>query len=622
MNIKEISIENFRGISRVNIPLSNKINVFVGINGSGKTTVLDAISISLSWLVNRIQREGSSGRPIVDTSIKNDTSNSSVTITVTESLETYSWMISRSAKGITSKAKSDLSDVSNLALHFQQILEKDSSLPVIAYYPINRVVNSTSPDISGKENLSILEVYDNALGGRTNYQSFFEWFRLQEDIVNERAQSRTKWMAQNSSLLKNKVKKLTSFANDLITNEGTDTEEKYYSQELIRRLTKDSYIYEEPRRLIHELNNFFRSIIFNQRRNYEYAESFRTIDHLFYIMGMLSENMRDDLIDSENFPISILADAMGLIERLIYIQEPASSKKTKLLFIWEALKFSVHITLWWIGNKGKQELDKLFNQFSPTKAKNASNWNEESKELIFRLNQLVINDVARLENATKNEGRELKYVTSTIEKFVSGYSNLRVTRIPRPQMLVDKDKVTINLDQLSDGEKNLIALVGDIARRLSIANPRSTKPLNGNGIILIDEIDLHLHASWQRIMIPQLTKLFPNCQFIITTHSPQVLSHVKARDVYMLINNGDSFSYTKPKESYGKTSDRILEDIMGVDARPKEEKQMIHDLFESIKEGNLSDARKKIDILLNLIGEDPEITKANVLIKRKEIIGK
>jgi predicted ATP-binding protein involved in virulence len=189
-------------------------------------------------------------------------------------------------------------------------------------------------------------------------------------------------------------------------------------------------------------------------------------------------------------------------------------------------------------------------------------------------------------------------------------------------MLVDKDGIEISLDKLSDGEKNLIALIGDIARRLSIANPNSKKPLDGEGVIIIDEIDLHLHPSWQRIMIPQLTKAFPNCQFIITTHSPQVLSHVHHQNIFILKNDNSGFTYSKAMESFGQNSDRILEDLLGVDARPTEQKAMLHEVFSLIQSGELPRAKEKVKNLIDLIGDDPELVKANVLIKRKEIIGK
>ncbi len=130
-------------------------------------------------------------------------------------------------------------------------------------------------------------------------------------------------------------------------------------------------------------------------------------------------------------------------------------------------------------------------------------------------------------------------------------------------MLVEKNGETLNLNQLSDGEKNMIAMVGDITRRLSMANLNMDDPLNGDGIIMIDEIDLHLHPSWQRLIVSKLTEVFPNCQFIITTHSPQILSHIKAEHIFLLKQKDENMTVTKPIESYGKSSDRQLEDILG-----------------------------------------------------------
>jgi predicted ATP-binding protein involved in virulence len=166
MKIKEVTIKNFRGISEVTFELFDKLNVFVGVNGSGKTTVLDAIATSLSWLVNRIQRENSSGRPITESSIKNETSFSSIEISVNEQDKSYKWKLTKTAKGEAYTEKSDLAQVSELASHFQISRRQNSTLPVFAYYPINRVVNSTTPEFWGKDSINILDVYDNAFTAR------------------------------------------------------------------------------------------------------------------------------------------------------------------------------------------------------------------------------------------------------------------------------------------------------------------------------------------------------------------------------------------------------------------------------------------------------------------------
>ena len=168
-----------------------------------------------------------------------------------------------------------------------------------------------------------------------------------------------------------------------------------------------------------------------------------------------------------------------------------------------------------------------------------------------------------------------------------------------------------------------MAMVGDLARKMAIANPVRDNPLVGEGIILIDEIDLHLHPKWQRMVIPKLTAIFPNCQFIISTHSPHVITHVQPECLYLLEQTSTGMMAQRPRESYGKNTDRILEDLMGLETtRPDKVSLELDRLYEEIDQGQLVDARQKIADLKTEIGEDPELVKAEVLIKRKEIIGK
>jgi predicted ATP-binding protein involved in virulence len=131
----------------------------------------------------------------------------------------------------------------------------------------------------------------------------------------------------------------------------------------------------------------------------------------------------------------------------------------------------------------------------------------------------------------------LEAVRQAIYALIPEFANLRVRRNPL-RMTVMKNANNhveeFSLEQLSDGEKCLLAMVGDLARRLALANPRLENPLKGNGIVLIDEIELHLHPEWQRQILPKLTSTFSNCQFIVTTHSPQIVSHVKPENVYCL----------------------------------------------------------------------------------------
>ncbi|MCU7858478.1 MAG: AAA family ATPase, partial [Candidatus Thiodiazotropha sp. (ex Lucinoma kastoroae)] len=200
--------------------------------------------------------------------------------------------------------------------------------------------------------------------------------------------------------------------------------------------------------------------------------------------------------------------------------------------------------------------------------------------------------------------------------------NLTVRRNPL-RMEVEKSSERLTVSQLSDGEKCLMAMVGDLARRLAIANPLATDPLTGEGVVLIDEIDLHLHPKWQRMIIPRLLEVFPGCQFMISTHSPHVVTHVRAENLYLLKQTEHGIVAEKPSESYGKTVNRVLEDLMGLETtRPDSVNKKLRHLFDEIDSGRLSEARKLIQEVRDDIGEDPELARAEVLIRRKEIIGK
>lgn len=200
------------------------------------------------------------------------------------------------------------------------------------------------------------------------------------------------------------------------------------------------------------------------------------------------------------------------------------------------------------------------------------------------------------------------------------FSNLRVRRSPL-RMTVTKQGQELIINQLSDGEKCLLALAGDLARRLAIANPGLAEPLQGNGVVLIDEVELHLHPAWQRKVIPTLRDTFPNCQFIVTTHSPQVISNVKPSGIYVLEATPESVVVKHPDSSYGRDTNRILEDLMAVPERPQEVKERLIQLSQLIDAGELNTARQLHQQLVDEIGaNEPELVKAGASIRRKEIL--
>jgi len=181
-------------------------------------------------------------------------------------------------------------------------------------------------------------------------------------------------------------------------------------------------------------------------------------------------------------------------------------------------------------------------------------------------------------------------------------------------LVTTKNNQELQLSQLSSGERALVLLVADIARRMVIANPQMPDPLQSAGIVLIDEIELHLHPKWQRRVIPALQETFPNIQFIIATHSPQVLSNVPNGSVFEIEN----FQIV-PRNTYGRDNRWILEAVMDDESRPKEVQEMLDQYFAYIREGELDRAAALRHELESLIGRDePLFHKADILTSRKE----
>ncbi|MBB2493512.1 AAA family ATPase [Aquipseudomonas ullengensis] len=172
------------------------------------------------------------------------------------------------------------------------------------------------------------------------------------------------------------------------------------------------------------------------------------------------------------------------------------------------------------------------------------------------------------------------------------------------------------LEQLSDGERGLIALVFDLTRRLAVANPNSQNPIaEGEALVLIDEVELHLHPKWQREVLPRLRDTFKSCQFVVTTHSPQVIGEVEARCVRFLEYVDGNVSVTIPTEAYGIDSNRILQELMGAPVRNRLIDIELRALFKLIDQERFDEARAAIVVLERKLGEDePELTRASSLI--------
>lgn len=175
------------------------------------------------------------------------------------------------------------------------------------------------------------------------------------------------------------------------------------------------------------------------------------------------------------------------------------------------------------------------------------------------------------------------------------------------------------LNQLSDGYRTLLAMVMDLAVRLVIANPEREDPLNAQCVVMVDEIDLHLHPRLQQRIISDLTRTFPGVQWILTTHSPQVLSTVRPESIRIL--RGGEMVGGEGLHSFGVQSNRILNEIMGVAARPEipelddKKRKLMDEIRQSPDDETM--ATETMEDLIHILGsDDPFIVNAKAEIIR------
>jgi predicted ATP-binding protein involved in virulence len=451
MEIKRVTLNNVGPFKTLDIPLApteqnpSNITVFVGSNGTGKTSVLQALATSLSWFIARLRTEKGNGNLLPDEAILNAAASAAIEIEICDFLRTsvhpnesdvsdrFQWTLAKTRKGRKGEYTSHLNDCNRLANHYRSALTENdkTSLPLIAFYPVERSVLDIPLKIRTKHTFLQLDGYDNSLIKGVDFRRFFEWFREREDTENE------------SGIPK---------------------------------------------------------------------------DVLSYIKQLVGSN---------------------------------------------------------------QDVWKQF-----------------------------------LELTTSAKDRQLTAVRTAIHQFMPHMDNLRVRRKAYLHMAIDKNGETLNVAQLSQGEKSLIALVGDIARRLAMLNPALENPLAGDGIILIDEVDLHLHPSWQRSLCDRLIETFPNCQFVLTTHSPLVISDCKNVLVYTLTNG----ELQELPSQYGQDANTVLLDVMDTSIRNQDIDIKLNNLLDAIQDSNVPQAQQMLTELTDeLPANHIELVKAKLLLRKQEL---
>jgi energy-coupling factor transporter ATP-binding protein EcfA2 len=236
-----------------------------------------------------------------------------------------------------------------------------------------------------------------------------------------------------------------------------------------------------------------------------------------------------------------------------------------------------------------------------------------------------------LENQQKVERRKLTFelaslraVRGALGLFLgvlhgTGLAGLRVVRFhhdgqlapARGRLVIRKGEHELFLGQLSDGERRLVLLVADTARRMVSLNPGLSNPLESPGVILIDEIELHLHPQWQRRVVGALQAAFPRVQLIASTHAPAVLSTVPNECVVVL---DEGTVLPGSPRVYGLDANSILANVMGTSTLP-EPVQAKFDALYRLFDDDPRAAATAVDALAAEVGNDhPEVVRARGLL--------
>ena len=218
----------------------------------------------------------------------------------------------------------------------------------------------------------------------------------------------------------------------------------------------------------------------------------------------------------------------------------------------------------------------------------------------------------------KYHDEALDAVRSCLTDVFPGYSNLRIEDKPT-RLVIQKNNQKINFDKLSDGEKCYITLVLDIARRMATSNTGGDSPLLGTQIVMIDEVDLHLHPLWQLHVISNLEKKFPNCQFFITSHSSLVLSSLRDSGQLIVLRDGKRLEVSDIP--FGDNGDYILKRFFNLNEVRNPEVQAVIDEISSELSRNDTDI-KRVETQLAWLSEHgvqfDESPKMRLLLAQKK----
>lgn len=249
------------------------------------------------------------------------------------------------------------------------------------------------------------------------------------------------------------------------------------------------------------------------------------------------------------------------------------------------------------------------------------NWFEKMtmKNLQVQQKTGVIEKISQLRVVEKAVCRSFQHISGASDAEIS--FDLDTHRLILEYRNTAGEKCRYALNEMSDGYKNTMSMIGDIAYRMAVLNPQLGENVleNTPGIVLIDEIDLHLHPEWQQTILNDLQDIFPQVQFMVTSHAPTVINSVK-KEAIRILDNGKI--YEPAEQTYGRDANSILREVMLVGERPEMIQQLFKEFYQNIDNGSIADAEQRLQQIEALIGDtDPEISGARVTLEFEKMRG-
>lgn len=257
----------------------------------------------------------------------------------------------------------------------------------------------------------------------------------------------------------------------------------------------------------------------------------------------------------------------------------------------------------------------------------------ESNEKLM-LNWFQTQTLKSLQEQQKTGVLEKPILLKTVEKAIcrsferisgareaSIYFDLDTHRLVLEFESADGNVQKFAMDEMSDGYKNTLSMIGDIAYRMAVLNPTLGDQVleKTPGIVLVDEIDLHLHPQWQQTILSDLHAIFPEIQFIVSSHAPAVINSVP-REQIRILDHGEI--YMPAAQTYGRDANSILREVMKVSERPADIKKRMDLFYAYMDENNYQEADKILAEIEAIVGTtDPDIAAARTSLDLEKILG-